>query len=133
MESFGTQSLEASGSNPRKTFLISVHKIVLDRVSVLFLKANLIFKKTFSSLGPRSLFIFSIRYFLYSSFKQINRRQQTFPSVANRDSLRGRRLHGDATWRTRLNIGNESVPIQLAQCWFPGLAISNAKYKYIFK
>jgi len=26
-----------------------------------------------------------------------------------------------------LRIGNESVPIQLAQCWFPGLAISNAK------
>jgi len=25
------------------------------------------------------------------------------------------------------SIGNESVPIQLAQCWFPGLAISNAK------
>jgi len=24
-------------------------------------------------------------------------------------------------------IGNESVPIQLAQCPFPGLAISNAK------
>jgi len=24
-------------------------------------------------------------------------------------------------------IGNESVPIQLAQCWFLGLAISNAK------
>jgi len=24
-------------------------------------------------------------------------------------------------------IGNESVPIQLAQYWFPGLAISNAK------
>ena len=24
-------------------------------------------------------------------------------------------------------IGNKSVPIQLAQCWFPGLAISNAK------
>jgi len=24
-------------------------------------------------------------------------------------------------------IGNESVPIQLAQFWFPGLAISNAK------
>jgi len=30
-------------------------------------------------------------------------------------------------------IGNESVPIQLAQFWFPGLAISNAKYKYIFQ
>jgi len=30
-------------------------------------------------------------------------------------------------------IGNESVPIQLAQCWFPGLAIFNAKYKYIFQ
>jgi len=26
-----------------------------------------------------------------------------------------------------LVIGNESVPIQLAQYWFPGLAISNAK------
>jgi len=28
------------------------------------------------------------------------------------------------------------VPIQLAQCWFPGLAISNAKslkYKYVFQ
>jgi len=24
-------------------------------------------------------------------------------------------------------IGNESVPIQLAQCLFPGMAISNAK------
>jgi len=32
----------------------------------------------------------------------------------------------------RCAIGNESVPIQLAQCWFPGLVISNAKYKYIF-
>jgi len=28
-------------------------------------------------------------------------------------------------------IGNESVPIQLAQCWFPGLAISSAKM-YIY-
>ena len=28
---------------------------------------------------------------------------------------------------------NESVPIQLAQCWLYGLAISNAKYKYIFQ
>jgi len=25
------------------------------------------------------------------------------------------------------SVGNESVPIQLAQCWFPGLAISSAK------
>jgi len=25
------------------------------------------------------------------------------------------------------SVGNESVPIQLAQCWFPELAISNAK------
>jgi len=25
------------------------------------------------------------------------------------------------------------VPIQLAQCWFPGLAISNAKNKYTFQ
>jgi len=29
-------------------------------------------------------------------------------------------------------IGNESVPIQLAQCWFPGLAISNAKIHIYF-
>jgi len=28
-------------------------------------------------------------------------------------------------------IGNESVPIQLAQCWFPRLAISSAKI-YIY-
>jgi len=31
-----------------------------------------------------------------------------------------------------ISIGNESAVIQLAaQCWFPGLAISSAKYKYI--
>ena len=24
------------------------------------------------------------------------------------------------------NTGNDSVPIQLAQCWFPGLAFSSA-------
>ena len=29
-------------------------------------------------------------------------------------------------------IGNESVPIQLAQCWFPGLAISNDKIQIDF-
>jgi len=29
-------------------------------------------------------------------------------------------------------IGNESVPIQLAQCWFPGLAISSAKISIYF-
>ena len=27
---------------------------------------------------------------------------------------------------TLFRIGNESVPIQLAQCWFPGLDISDA-------
>jgi len=27
----------------------------------------------------------------------------------------------------RYDTGNESVPIQLAQCWFPGLAISKAE------
>jgi len=32
-------------------------------------------------------------------------------------------------------VGNESVPIQLAQCWFHGLAFSSAKvgYKDIFQ
>jgi len=29
-------------------------------------------------------------------------------------------------------LGNGSVPIQIAQCWFPGLAISNAKIKIYF-
>jgi len=30
-------------------------------------------------------------------------------------------------------IGNESAPIQLAQCRFPGLSISNAKIIIYFK
>jgi len=30
-------------------------------------------------------------------------------------------------------IRNESVPIQLAQCWFPGPAISNAKIQIYFQ
>ena len=30
-------------------------------------------------------------------------------------------------------IGNESVPIQSAQCWFTGLAISNAKIQCVFQ
>ena len=29
--------------------------------------------------------------------------------------------------QAKFNIGNESVLVQLARCWFPGLAISNAK------
>jgi len=41
-----------------------------------------------------------------------------------------RRLHGAiptaSEWKLNI-IGNKSVPIQLAQCWFRGLAISNAK------
>ena len=39
-----------------------------------------------------------------------------------------------AGWTARLRyIGNESVPIQLAQCWFPGLAIYGAKMlRYFF-
>ena len=30
-------------------------------------------------------------------------------------------------------IQNKSAPIQLAQCWFPGLAISNAKILIFFQ
>jgi len=33
----------------------------------------------------------------------------------------------DVIDRYLIPIGNESVPIQLAQCWFAGLAIFNAK------
>jgi len=39
-------------------------------------------------------------------------------------------VYTDSTVRAKL--GNESVPIQLAQCQFPGLAISNAK-NIVFK
>jgi len=35
-----------------------------------------------------------------------------------------RQPHDAAMWVGLL--GNESVPIQLTQCWFPGLTISNA-------
>ena len=35
-------------------------------------------------------------------------------------------------FRITFVMGNESVPIQLAQCWFPGLAISNAKIQIYF-
>jgi len=33
---------------------------------------------------------------------------------------------------TLFDIGNESVSIQLAQCWFPGVAVSNAKMQIYF-
>ena len=36
------------------------------------------------------------------------------------------------TGKPRSSTGNESVLIQLAQCWFPGLAISNAKILIYF-
>jgi len=36
------------------------------------------------------------------------------------------------TVRLLMTIGKESVPTQLAQCWFPGLAISNAKIYVYF-
>ena len=50
-----------------------------------------------------------------------------------------RKVFGSSTARkwfiTEIKIGNESVPIQLALCWFAGLAISNPtlKYNYIFQ
>ena len=31
------------------------------------------------------------------------------------------------TGKEEESVGNESVPTQLAQCWFPGLAISNTE------
>jgi len=31
----------------------------------------------------------------------------------------------DITFSASAPVGNESVPIQLAQCWFPGLVISD--------
>jgi len=32
----------------------------------------------------------------------------------------------------KVSSEHERVPIQLAQCWFPGLAISNAKHTHPF-
>ena len=43
--------------------------------------------------------------------------------------------HGMSTWvllTQPATIWNESAPIQLEQCWFPGLVIFSAKYKYSF-
>ena len=45
-------------------------------------------------------------------------------SVGVVDSKENKRAFG-------ASIGNESVPIQLAQCWLPKMAISNAKI-YIY-
>ena len=42
-------------------------------------------------------------------------------------------LRQDVVQHVDDHIGSvESVPIQLAQCWFPGLAISNAKIRIYF-
>jgi len=40
--------------------------------------------------------------------------------------------HNDSGINQHLLIGNESVPIQLAQCRFSGLAISSAKILILF-
>jgi len=37
-----------------------------------------------------------------------------------------------AVTQREIGIGNKSVPIQVAQCWFPGLAISSAKILIYF-
>ena len=42
-----------------------------------------------------------------------------------------RRFHSP-NWSCFTSRGSESVPIQLAQCWFSGLAISNAKTQIYF-
>jgi len=52
------------------------------------------------------------------------------PLLCVRDESRqslGLRPTAVASPAATLSIGNEGVPIQLAQCCFPGLAISNAK------
>jgi len=41
-------------------------------------------------------------------------------------------MHDAAICQMTLNTENESVPIQLAQCWFPGLAISSAEIQMRF-
>ena len=41
-------------------------------------------------------------------------------------------MHDAAICQMTLNIGSESVPIQLAQCLFTGLAISSAEMQMRF-
>jgi len=41
-------------------------------------------------------------------------------------------MYGAGVCYQSVATGNESVLTQLAQCWFPGLAISNAKISNIF-
>ena len=45
---------------------------------------------------------------------------------------RSRTLSSTGCPSSAASRGDEGVPIQLAQCWFPGLAISNAKIKKIY-
>jgi len=45
------------------------------------------------------------------------------------DTTKDKVTHGNSSCSI-VAIGSESVPNQLAQCWFPGLAISNAKIQY---
>jgi len=60
----------------------------------------------------------------FASAPRINRAARN-----GQKSVRGDRLHDGS----RAAVGNESVPIQLAQFRFPGLAIFTLKYKYIFQ
>ena len=74
---------------------------------------------------PVDIYIALLWHALYSSLRSYN-------------GLDPRSLHLDASYPTLIyqeddlyasggGIGNESVPIQLAQCLFTGLAISNAE------
>jgi len=63
-------------------------------------------------------------------------RQHYFPTSLMKCTLR--LLANDEQTRFKYKhdsccIGNESVPIQLAQCWFSGLAFLTLKYKYIHR
>ena len=67
--------------------------------------------------------------------KAASRRQQTPPPTASRpvrryacgQTDRQTREHKNTQTRVLVTIRNESAPIQLAQRWFPGLAVSNAE------
>jgi len=58
------------------------------------------------------------------------------PTIVNNNCYDGEAAHRDITRFSARIIHfyrKRNVPVQLAQCWFPRLAISMLKYKYIYQ
>jgi len=69
-------------------------------------------------------------YFSESSrhrYRKITSEDEQTAHVGRTRKVSGNLVDTAQTNCRNVRIGNESVPIQLAQCWFPWLAISNDK------